>query len=67
MILDPAGLLDDVRVRNLGLSKSAEQLLPVVAAMPLASVVDYTAVVGKTPSYFYRVSGSWRRKGGSRR
>ena len=53
MILDPAGLLDDVRVRNLGLSKSAEQLLPVVAAMPLASVVDYAAVVGKTPSYFY--------------
>ena len=53
MILDPAGLLDDVRVKDLRLSKSTEQLLPVVAAMPLASAVDYAAVVGKTPSYFY--------------
>ena len=53
MILDPAGLVDDVRVKDLHLSKSTEQLLPVVAAMPLASAVDYAAVVGKTPSYFY--------------
>ena len=53
MILDPAGLVDEVRVKDLRLSKSTEQLLPVVAAMPLASVVDYAAVVGKTPSYFY--------------
>ena len=53
MILDPAGLVDDVRVKDLRLSKSTEQLLPVVAAMPLASAVDYAAVVGKTPSHFY--------------
>ena len=53
MVLDPAGLVDEVRVKDLRLSKSTEQLLPVVAAMPLASVVDYAAVVGKTPSYFY--------------
>ena len=53
MILDPEGLVDEVRVKDLRLSKSAEQLLPVVAALPLASVVDYAAVVGKTPSYFY--------------
>ena len=53
MVLDPAGLVDDVRVKDLRLSKSTEQLLPVVAALPLASVVDYSAVVGKTPSYFY--------------
>ena len=53
MVLDPAGLLPDVRVKDLHLSKSTEQLLPVVAAIPLASVVDYSAVVGKTPSYFY--------------
>ena len=53
MVLDPAGLLPEVRVKDLRLSKSTEQLLPVVAAMPLASVVDYAAVVGKTPSYFY--------------
>ena len=53
MILDPAGLVDDVRVEDLHLSKSTEQLLPVVAALPLASVVDYAAVVGKTASYFY--------------
>ena len=39
MILDPAGLLDEVRVKNLRLSKSAEQMFPVVAALPLASVV----------------------------
>ena len=51
-VLDPAGWLGDVRT-DLGLSNSAEQLLPVVAALPLASVVDYSAVVGKTPSYFY--------------
>ena len=53
MVLDPGGLVDEVRVKDLRLSKSTEQLLPVVAAMPLASVVDYAAVVGKTPSYFY--------------
>ena len=52
-VLDPAGWLGDVRVKDLLLSNSAEQLLPVVAALPLASVVDYSAVVGKTPSYFY--------------
>ena len=51
-VLDPAGWLGDVRT-DLGLSNSAEQLLPVVAALPLASVVDYSAVVGKTPSFFY--------------
>ena len=53
MVLDLAGLLEDVRVKDLRLSKSTEQLLPVVASMPLASVVDYSAVVGKTPSFFY--------------
>ena len=52
-VLDPAGWLGDVRVKELLLSNSAELLLPVVAAMPLASVVDYSAVVGKTASYFY--------------
>ena len=52
-VLDPAGWLGDVRVKDALLSNSAEQLLPVVAALPLASVVDYSAVVGKTPSYFY--------------
>ena len=51
MILDPAGLLEDVE--DLHLSRPTEQLLPVVAALPLASAVDYAAVVGKTPSYFY--------------
>ena len=53
MVLDPAGLLEDVHVEDLHLSGSTEQLLPVVAAMPLASAVDYSAVVGKTPSYSY--------------
>ena len=53
MVLDPEGLLEDVHVEDLHLSGSTEQLLPVVAAMPLASAVDYSAVVGKTPSYSY--------------
>ena len=53
MVLDPARLLEDVRVKDLRLSKSTEQLLPVVAALPLASVLDYSAVVGKPPPYFY--------------
>ena len=60
MVLDPGGLLEDFRVKELRLSRSAEQLLSIVAAMPLASVVDYSAVVGKTPSYFY--SRLWEMK-----
>ena len=56
MVLDPEGLLEDVHVEDLHLSGSTEQLLPVVAAMPLASAVDYSAVVGKTPSYSYSAS-----------